>query len=177
MEYRLKVINGANWETRTLVPRRGDNDGWAERRKEGGWGESYLEDRLSRAEWWIDCRKPGRHRCRGWLSDSGLRRPLSTEICLGDGGGHSACLASISSLFQQEIPFHTNRESTPSLAWWFAALFEVKCHSQSGRHLNWSVEAQTASCEKTRAPQGCRPRAYSLKMMLIVLWKPPRHHQ
>lgn len=83
MEYRLKVINGANWETRTLVPRRGDNDGWAERRKEGGWGESYLEDRLSRAEWWIDCRKPGRHRCWGWLSDSGLRRPLSTEIWLG----------------------------------------------------------------------------------------------
>lgn len=39
-------------------------------------------------------------------------------------------------------------ESTPSLAWQLAALFEVKCHSQSERHLNWSVEAQTASCEK-----------------------------
>ena len=65
MENRLKVINGANWETRTLVLKRGDNDGWAERRKEGERAESFLEHRLSRTEWWIDCRKLGRCRCQG----------------------------------------------------------------------------------------------------------------
>lgn len=141
MEYRLKVINGANWETRTLVPRRGDNDGWAERRK-GVWMRGKLFRGQTLQSWVVDWLQETRETqvlrmtLRFWVEET-----TSLRYGLGDGG-HSACLASISSLFQQEIlSTQTWRVPLPGLVicstFWGEMSFSVR------RHLNWSVEAQT----------------------------------